>query len=773
MLIIWYLLSLPKPLFNDSTSTVLIDRNRILLGAHIAKDEQWRFPYNDSVPKKFKLSIIQFEDRQFYRHPGFNPFAFSRALFQNIKARKIVSGGSTLTMQVIRLSRKGKPRTVFEKVIEVILATRIELAYSKDEILALYASNAPFGGNVVGLDAASWRYFGRSAEKLSWSETATLAVLPNAPSLIFPGKNKKLLEAKRNRLLDRLYEKEIIDSLTCYLSKQEPLPGKPFPLPRHASHLLNRAEKEGSKGKLIHSTIQFNIQEQINAIAAKHNNNLKANSINNLSIIVLEVHTGNVVAYVGNVRDKDSPEYGGEVDVINAPRSTGSILKPFLYAAMLNDGEILPNSLVKDIPTQIGSYYPKNYDKGYDGAVPAKRALARSLNVPAVKMLQMYGVEKFNHILKRIGITTLDKPPRHYGLTIILGGAEAKLWDLTGIYASMGRTLNNYAYYNSKYNIADFHPPNYIFKKDDEKVQDRELEENSILNAASIYFTFKAMVEVSRPEEESYWESFNSSSTIAWKTGTSYGNRDAWAIGVIPQYVVGVWAGNANGEGRPGLTGLTAAAPVMFDAFKTLETSGWFSQPFDDMITLPVCKKSGYQASTICDEVDTVFVQSGGENSQICPYHKIIHLDSTENYQVNSECESVTKMHHKAWFVLEPVMEWYYKSKNPFYKPLPSYRNDCISAINISSMDVIYPKNLSQIYIPIDLDGKPGKTVFKAAHRNSDIEIYWHVDEEFIGITKGFHEIACNPEPGIHYLTLVDNNGESIKKKFIILNHPD
>ena len=430
---IWFWFSLPSPLFKNKTSTVVEDSDGNLLSARIAEDGQWRFPQNKHVPLKFIASIIQFEDREFYSHPGINLKAIVRAVIQNIKQKKIVSGGSTITMQVIRLSRKGKSRTIFEKAIELALALRMELTYSKQEILSLYASNAPFGTNIVGIDAASWRYFGRDAQKLSWAEAATLAVLPNAPSLIYPGRNQERLRAKRNRLLDQLLKAKIISAETCELSKKEPLPGKPHPIPQTAPHLLQRAAKEGHEGERVISTLDGHLQERVNEIIENHHKILKANEIHNACAIILDVETGNVLTYVGNTDNTGKPEYESDVDVINAPRSTGSILKPFLFASMLNDGELLSTTLIPDIPTQIAGYAPQNYNQTFDGGVPAKRALARSLNIPAVRMLQNYGIEKFNYNLKKFGMTTLTYTPDHYGLSVILGGAEGKLWDITGM----------------------------------------------------------------------------------------------------------------------------------------------------------------------------------------------------------------------------------------------------------------------------------------------------------------------------------------------------
>lgn len=735
------------------------------MAAKIASDGQWRFPISKKVPQKFIDCIVQFEDRGYYSHWGVSPSAIVRAIKQNISSKRKVSGGSTLTMQVIRLSRKGKKRTFYEKVIEMILATRLEFSYSKKEILSLYASNAPFGTNVVGLDAASWRYFGRDASKLSWGEAATLAVLPNAPSLIYPGKNQERLLKKRNRLLDQLVKANIIDSETCELSKNEPLPGKPHAIPQTAPHLLQRASKENHDGERISSTIDGHLQERLNVIVENHHKILKGNEIHNACAIIMDVNTGNILAYAGNTNNTGKPEYESDVDVIDAPRSTGSILKPFLFTSMLSDGELLSTTLIPDIPTQIAGYCPQNYNQTFDGAVPAKRALARSLNIPAVRMLQNYGIEKFNYNLKRSGMTTLSYSPDHYGLSVILGGAEGKLWDIAGMYASMARTLNHYTLYNGKYDKNDFHPPYYIPQKE----KKAQLENSSFFDAASIYLTFEAMVEVSRPDEDAGWKQYTSAAKVAWKTGTSFGYRDGWAIGITPKYVVGVWVGNADGEGRPGLVGVQTAAPILFDIFSILKPGKWFDAPYDEMEEVRICRQSGSRATDICEPADTLWIQKNGLRTEPCKYHRLIHLDATETYRVNSNCEDVNRMKHLSWFVLPPAIEWYYKSKNSTYKELPPLRRDC-ETTGLPGMEILYPKQFSKIYVPVEIDGTIGKTIFQVAHRKQNTMIYWHLDGVFIGTTQSVHQMGLAPDEGIHTLTLVDEEGESIIQQFEIVS---
>jgi penicillin-binding protein 1C len=773
LIIFWF--SIPDPLFNDPTCTVIEDRQGELLGAKIADDGQWRFPYNEDVPEKFRQSIISFEDRFFYFHPGVNPYSLIRASITNIRSGRIVSGGSTLTMQVIRISRKGKDRTIREKLIEILLALRLESGSSKKEILALYSSNAPFGGNVVGLDAASWRYFGCPPSDLSWSEAATLAVLPNSPSLIHPGRNRDLLLDKRNRLLNKLYSSGKIDSITFFLSTMEPLPDEPVPLPALAPHLLDNACLS-KKGERIRTTLVKSIQERAEIIVEEHHKILKYNEIHNAACIILEVETGDVLAYVGNTLNPDQPEHGSDVDIITSPRSTGSILKPLLFCLMLNEGSILPGTLIPDIPTHYSGFTPENFSLTYDGAVPAKMALSKSLNIPAVRMLQQFGLERFHYYLRKLGMTTIDKPADHYGLSLILGGAEGTLWDITGIFCSLARILKHYNDYDGHYFESDLRNPNYLLSLSDRLNPDKVkklVSGNSMVNAGSIWLTFQSLKEVNRPESETGWRYFASSDHVAWKTGTSFGFRDGWAVGTTPDYTVGVWTGNADGEGRPNLTGIQAAAPVLFDIFDFLPSGAWFDIPADELTYVPVCRQSGHRAGMYCTEIDTILIPEQGLNTIPCPYHIIVHLTSDGKYRLNSECASTYDMQNVSMFVLPPVQEWYYQSKNPEYKPLPSLYPDCNSTENIAEMDLIYPKDNSRIYIPVELNGNKGQVVLEAAHRKHDAIIYWHLDHEYIGTTRYIHQIGISPESGEHTLTLVDESGNTLSKKIEVLTRKD
>ena len=480
---VFWLFCLPSNLFDAPTATVVESKEGYMLGARIAKDGQWRFPKMDSVPNRFEQSILHFEDEYFYSHPGVNPVSITKALWSNITTDKR-RGGSTLNKQ----------RSYDEKFVEMIQATRLEAGYSKKEILNLYASYAPFGGNVVGLETASWRYFGVPSSELSWGQATSLAVLPNAPSLIFPGKNEAILKQKRDRLLLKLFQKNIIDETTYSLALDESLPGKPFPLPEVAPHFTEKI-RANHAGKRLQTTIDYSLQRKVNAIAKEHHYALSQNEIQNLAILVLDVETREVLAYVGNAPTTSANN--NYVDIISKSRSTGSILKPLLYASLLDGGELLPNALVADVPTAINGYKPENFDKKYNGAVPASIALSRSLNVPAVRMLRSYGLERFYNKLKKMNQPQIDKPANYYGLSIILGGAESSLWDITNSYAGMASTLNFFNHSSSEYRDDAFASPVYV--KNQEADFGNLQSKSVILNAGAIYKTFEALQSVNRP----------------------------------------------------------------------------------------------------------------------------------------------------------------------------------------------------------------------------------------------------------------------------------
>lgn len=704
VLLLW-LFCLPWNLFKGTSySTVVEDCNGEFLGARIADDGQWRFPPSDSVPKKYEVALIEFEDRSFRHHLGVSIKAIGRALVQNIKEGHTVSGASTISMQVIRLSRR-KDRTLWQKLTEMFMATRLEARYSKDEILALYASHAPFGGNVVGLDAAMWRYLGRDGDDLSWAEAATFAVLPNAPSSINLAQNRERLLEKRNRLLLRLKDKGYMDEATYEAAIDEPLIGEIHPLPSYCPHLVEHYNVV-SHGQVVRTAIDLSLQSRAEEKLSRWRSTLSENGINDFAAIVLDVRTGQPVLYCGNA-DIEAKRPGAWVDIARSPRSTGSILKPLLYCAALQEGVILPKALLPDIPTNFGGFSPKNFDLSYDGAVPADEALKRSLNIPNVYLLKKFGTARFVDILQKAGVSTLKRKPEEYGLSLILGGSEACLWDLVKVYGDIARCY-------------------------------QDLDSSPFSDKTAIWYMLEAMAEVGRPDQMD-WRRVSSLRKVAWKTGTSYGSRDAWAIGITPDYVVGVWAGNAEGTSAPGLTGALTAGPVMFGLFNLLPATGWFEAP-GDAVEVEVCPESGYLAGRDCLYKVKMQVPRSAVEGELCPWHRDVQQEK--------------------WFALPPLMEKYYRVKHQEYRPLPK------SADKSDMMHFAYPFEGAVISPAKQMDGSIPGIRCEVVHSRSDARIYWHLDNEYLGETTSIHTLLIDIPSGFHRITAVDDEG--IKEEITI-----
>lgn len=749
VLFVYWLHSIPRQLFEDDYSTVVLDQNGQLLFAQIAEDGQWRFPQGDSIPQKYKTCLLAFEDRGFYNHWGISFKGIGRALLQNIKNGRVVSGGSTITMQLMRMSQGNDQRSISNKFHEIIMATRIEFMLDKDEILEKYAAHVPMGGNVVGIEAAAWRYFGKSPHDLSWAECATLAVLPNAPTLMHPGKNRDALKNKRNRLLKYLKKSDQIDEMTYELSIVEPLPQKPLPLPQKAIHLLPEAIKNETDGKPLKSTLDADLQDKISELLWRHYDRLAANEIHNAAVLVMEIETGQVVAYCGNI-PYINDQYNSDVDNIQAPRSSGSILKPFLFAQALDQGIITQKSLLEDIPSYYGGYQPENYDKGFDGLINADEALQRSLNVPFVRLLYKMGVVNFLHLLKEMNFSTIDQSSEHYGLSLILGGAEVTLWDLVSIYRVMARKLQHE---NETYS-------SYVF------INKASTSYKMPLSKGAIWQTLNAMVEVPRPGEELLWEQFSSAQKVAWKTGTSFGFRDAWSVGLNGEYVVGVWVGNADGEGRPGIVGRQAAAPILFDVFNELPNAKWLKKP-EGLVPIEVCKQSGYPASDACPQKRSEYTPYTHERLKKCPYHKEIYLSKDKEYRIFKDCFT-GEWTSRSFFVVSPLIESFYKFKSPDYEAIPQYHEDCIDHAEQDVMEWVYPRKGSEIYVPVNFEEKKERAVFEVSHLQKT-SLYWHIDDQFIGITEGIHQMEVNPRPGDHRVSVIDEEGNQISRNFSVL----
>ncbi|HNY21439.1 MAG TPA: penicillin-binding protein 1C, partial [Treponemataceae bacterium] len=727
-----------------------------LLAASVADDGQWRLP-ESSVPDRVGKAMIAFEDRRFRAHPGVDPLALARAVAVNALRGRVVSGGSTITMQTARLLGNNPPRTIAQKAREAVIAILLEARYSKKEILSLYAANAPFGGNVVGIEAASWRYFNRPPDALSWAEAATLAVLPNQPSLVRPGAKGDVMKAKRDRLLKVLYRRGCFDRGILGLSLDEPLPDEPYPLPSLAPHYLNRYRGEGR----VVTDIDRDLQQNLVRILERWSSRFALRGIDNAATIVLDTKTGAILAYVGNTGVTRDGGRNGDVDVAISRRSSGSVLKPFLFAGMLDSGLLLPDQLVTDIPTRIGSYKPENNLPEYSGAVRAGEALSRSLNVPAIRELRDYGIAHFLDLLRRSGFTTLTRTADEYGLPLVLGGGEVTLEETTRAYAA----LMNRAAGADKPSRAS-HTPHTQHNS-------RAFPESPVSRGAA-WLTLEALLYGNRPEDEALWQSYASARKIAWKTGTSYGNRDAWAIGTTPTYTVGIWIGNATGEGRPELKSISTAAPVLFDIFSILPATDWPAFPEKDLEPVRVCARSGYLAGPECSETTTSLKPRAAASGAPCPYCKRVSLTPDGKWQavagdLTGEFEG-SFPRTESRFVLPPQIEYWYRKHDSGYRPLPPWIPGHVGDSSKPDLVIVFPEPLSRVFIPKNIEGKKESIVLEARHRNHSEILYWDIDGEFIGETQYVHELTASPRPGKHRLTVTDTRGNRDSRSFEVLD---
>ncbi|WP_432473471.1 penicillin-binding protein 1C [Amphritea sp. HPY] len=748
---------LSAPLIGKPYSKLLLDRNGQLLSVKIAADEQWRFAPVSVLPDNYKTALIQFEDKRFLSHFGIDPLALARALYLNLSKRQVVSGGSTITMQLARMIYGNKPRSYGQKLLEFHLALRLEAQYSKQEILTLYAANAPMGGNTVGIEAAAWRYFGRRLSELTWAESALLAVLPNNPSAIHLTRGRGQLTAKRNQLLQKLQRKGYINVQDYQLSILEPVPGRPVEWPKRARHLLEELVKKHPQQAVFYSHIDSQLQQKIGFLLQQHSRRLAAIGVNNLALVVADNRTMRVTAYFGNVTPQAKTEYSPHVDIASKARSSGSTLKPFLYASMLDNGDIVPETLIPDVPTAYGSYQPTNYDKSYRGAVSAKDALVASLNIPAVRMLNEFSYQAFYGQLKQLGFSHLFRTADDYGLSLILGGAEVSLIDLTTAYANLSRQSQA---------AQQLHQQALVLSGDGQ-VHDPAAYP---ITPGAAWLTLDALSAVTRPGLHNMHEEFSGTKKIAWKTGTSYGLRDGWAIGTTKEITVGVWAGNANGEGRHLLTGTRAAAPVLFDTMNIIEDLNWLDKPVTALKTIEVCAENGYLPKYGCPRKQTSMPVST-QFEKISPHHYRVPIDSKTGLRSNGNCNKQGRLLSKTFFELPPSQAHFYRLRHASYTPIPAFGEDCehnVSTI-LNAIEITYPRPGQLISLPRYLGGEQGEVILRANAKTPNAQLFWHLDQKYLGATRTFHELSVPVRPGRHLLRVIDEQGNIRQLRFTVV----
>lgn len=751
ILIVWIFMPLPN--IKPAYSKVLYSKEGILLSATISDEQQWCFPMDEDIPEKLSTSIITYEDEYFPYHPGVNPVAILKALVVNVRTGKTKRGASTIPMQVMRMKNRHADRNWYNKIKETLGAIKYSLITKDKTILREWCEIAPFGGNTIGIKAASLRYFGRSVDKLSWAEYALLAVMPNGPSTANLTRNRQTLQQKRDFLLRKLHRKGHFDASELTLYLDEELPSEIKAIPQYAYHALLFLSKKFPEKNIFRSTIPNDVQIRMQELLERESSFLKTDDIRNIAAIVLDIKSNQLVAYQGNVKSGDGKF--SYVDIAQAPRSYGSLLKPLLYAHTLETAQLLPNEMVADIPTAIGDFQPENFDKKYRGAVPFEEVLIQSLNVPSVRVLNTVGLQSFYDLIKRLDISYLNKGVNHYGLSIILGGGESTLWDLCRIYKGFAQNYGGYP-----------DPFRQIQCLSDKPVTGSKNVFN--FSAGTMDHLVKAMSDLTRPREEKSWDIYGTDYKVAWKTGTSYGHRDAWALGFNGRYMVGVWIGNEGGEGRFDLTGISKAAPVMFKIFNTLPDNQWFdSAPqYLKREVITICAESGKIAGPLCKMRKKVSTEKTSYKYQPCHYHQEV-LISKDGLILSEDCAQYA-VSRDTLFVLPAYMEYYFKTAHMDYKGIPAPDPSCQPASGVCK--IIYPYDGLKIFLPRENAEKQNDLVFKAYHRQKDAGLFWFIDDEYkTSTTAAPHECIVKLGIGVHKLTITDQWGNRDQIEFEIL----
>ncbi len=744
-----WLFPIPLDKLQPTASTVVLDRNDELLRAFLAPDEMWRIRVaSEEISPTLKQAVIAYEDKYFYWHFGINPVAIARAAFANLRAGRIVQGGSTLTMQVARLMAQ-KKRTFGNKLIEAFRALQLEWRYTKEEILTLYFNLAPYGGNIVGVGAASYFYFNKSAEQLSLGESALLAAIPNSPNLYRPDLNPQAAANARQKILTLLEMENKIPDRQLEETNSESLPTRRFDLPFLTPHLSEKLIQLYPHSERLETTVDANVQRLAQNILQTNLQPLRSRGITNCAIAVIENKSQDVLAMIGSA-DYFDERNDGQVNGAMSPRSPGSALKPFIYALGFEHGLISPQSLLYDVPVEYSGFKPVNYDDQYHGAVTVEDALIRSLNVPAVNLYAQLGEQGIYGFLKEAGVTTLPKPREYYGLSLILGGCEVTLLELTNLYAGLA-------------NRGSFRP--YRLLASQEHTDGRRL-----LSPGACYVLTEILSQLRRPELPAVWDASISIPTVAWKTGTSYGHRDAWSIGYTPRYTIGVWTGNFDGKGAPGLVGAEVAAPILFALFNALEKpsgNNWFLQPAG-VERRQVCSISGMPLSEFCATAKDELHLPGISPSQPCTIHQLILVDKKSGQRLCSHCRAGKKVSEKIveqWPV--EIATWLARNGYPVQR-IPEHYAKCSKVAAGEAPVIRSPVANAEYRLRAGVNLKYQKILLDASVSNRSKRIYWFLNGRLIFSGDPREKVFMKPQKGRHALMCMDDEGRSMEVKIRI-----
>lgn len=731
-------------------STIVTDANGDVVNAFLTRDEKWRMKTElNEISPLLRKTIIAKEDKYFYYHPGVNFFAIARAAFMNLMHRKITSGASTITMQVARALHPRK-RNFISKIIEMFRAFQLEWKYSKDEILQMYLNLVPYGGNIEGVKAASLLYFNKNPDHLSLAEITALSIIPNRPSSLVIGKNNDLIVKERNRWLQKFAADKVFTKKEIEDAISEPLTAKRIVLPHFIPHLAYKL-KSRLKESNIKTTIVLNTQLKLEKLTKDYIRNLKLQDIQNAAVVVINNKTHKVISYIGSASFTDTTD-GGQVNGAAAIRQPGSTLKPLLYGLCIDEGLLTPKTVLTDIPINYSGYAPENYDQKFNGYVTVEYALEHSLNIPAVKTLQQLGKDKLVNKLVSCNFKQIQKDRNKLGLSLILGGCGTTLEQLTGLFSALA---NDGVYFSPCYVQSD---------SLSKKVQ--------LLSPAADYMITNILSKVNRPDFPLNWTATEHMPKIAWKTGTSYGRRDAWSIGYNKDYTVGVWVGNFSGTGVPELSGANTATPLLFKIFNTIDydsNSGWYEPPKDCELR-QVCSETGLPPGPYCTNlISDYFIPLVSTTTQ-CHHLQEIKISADSSVSYCESCAPATGYIKRLYRVIAPEMQDYFNQNGIAYQKIPSHNPDCEKIFKGDGPKITSPLNGNEYYINI----KDPEPLQLTAIVGSDVtKIYWYVNDRFYKTTSAGEKQFFIPKEGPVKISCTDDKGRNrnirIRVKYVNL----
>ncbi len=744
-LLIFFILNFLFPLkIKIEYSTTIADSKGDIINSYLTKDDKWRmFTELNEISPLLRKAIVAKEDKYFYQHPGINILAITRAALNNLAGFKRTSGASTITMQVAR-ALEHRNRTFGSKLIEMFRSLQLEMNYSKNEILQMYFNLIPYGGNIEGVKAASLLYFSKNPDHLSLAQIVALSIIPNRPSTLVIGKSNDLILTERNKWLNRLRNEGVFTKSEIEDALAEPLDAKRTPLIHLIPHLAYKL-KSSQNSINIKSTIEIAVQKKIEKLTEDYVRSLRLNNIHNASVIIIDNEKNELITYIGSSDFNDTTD-AGQVNGAAAVRQPGSTLKPLMFALCFDEGLLTPKTILHDVPVHYAGYNPENYDKKFNGYVSVEYALEHSLNIPAVKSLESLGKDKLINTLIHADFKQIQKDRQKLGLSVILGGCGATLEELTGLFSAFA---NNGVYVKPS------------------SIQSSKNTRAELISPSAAYMITDILSKVNRPDFPLTWSATENMPKIAWKTGTSYGRKDAWSIGYNKKYTVGVWVGNFSGTGVPELSGANTATPLLFKIFNTIDydvNEEWYSAPTDLGVRM-VCVESGMPPSALCKNLILDHFIPAVSTTQVCDHLQEYKISADGKYTYCETCAPSNGYIKKVFRKTVPEMQDYFMNQQTVFEKIPPHFYGCEKLFKGDGPRIVSPRNNDEYFI----NKKDPQPLELNAFAGSDANyLYWYINDQFYKKTKAGEKQFFLPDEGQIKISCTDDKGRNKNIKIVV-----